>query len=95
MWPWMHHRTPDRTDPVGVWLLKWVFFPALLLAICYMIIDNYAGRRNCLQMARERGFVEAQYIPAFRYTAGACIMKKKRMPDGTIDNSAVLTVEMH
>jgi hypothetical protein len=85
---------PEQKDPIGLLLLKWVVIPCILISVFFMTVTVYTGKRTCVNMAKERGFVESQYTPSYRYTAGSCVMKKKKLPSGMIDNDAIMKVEM-
>jgi len=85
---------PDKQDFIGIWLLKWVFIPFVVVFILSMLINVSSGSITCSKMAEEQGFVESQYIPSYRYSTSYCIMKKKKLANGTIDENAILKIEM-
>jgi len=80
---------PDKMDPLGIWLLKRVFIPVMLLFVLLMVFNVSSGKRKCLQMSTERGFLDAEYVPSYHYSGSYCIMKRKRNVDGTVDESAI------
>jgi hypothetical protein len=85
---------PDSMDPIGIWLLKWVFILLTVLMILFMIVDVGSGQRKCAQVSEIRGYLESEYITPYRYSGGVCIMKKKKNADGTVDENAIMKVEM-
>ena len=85
---------PDNMDPIGLWMLKWVVIPFMLFMVIFMVIDVTAGKRKCSQMGKERGFLDSNYVPVYRYSGGYCIIKRKRNVDGTVDENAVMRIEM-
>ena len=83
------------TDPLGVWVLKWVVGPILLVAVVMLAVDLGSAMRECRKMADERGYIEAEYVPANSAGIGAkCICRGKRNEDGTVDETAKLVIEL-
>jgi len=84
-----------RPDPAGVWVLKWVFIPIMVIGLMVWLVHfeimKYKGRELCA----ERGFIESTYVPPNRYGSGEMyILRKKRNPDGTVDDKAILFVNL-
>jgi hypothetical protein len=86
-------QNPD--DRVTPWLLKWIFLPffaAVLLAVFSGVEIN---QWKCNREAKRQGYLEGTYIPSNRAGVGeACICEKKLRPDGTIDSSVRLIIDL-
>ena len=82
-------------DPIGLWLFKWVYVPLVALLVLAWTIDLEVMKRRCNKMAKERGYLEATYIPASRAGIGAqCICRKRLKPDGSCDETARLVIDL-
>jgi len=84
-----------KPDIVGVWLLKWIVGPLFAVGLIAWLINLEVMKHKCRRMAEERGYIEATYIPPNRAGFGEqCICRKKRNPDGTIDERAKLVIDL-
>ena len=91
----MTPEMPNPNDRVTPWLLKWIFLPlfggALLIAFAGVQINQL----KCSREAKRQGFLQGNYIPSNRVGVGeACICEKKERPDGTVDSSARLVIDL-
>jgi hypothetical protein len=91
----MPPEIPNPDDPVTPWLLKWIFLPlfggALILAFGRVQINQW----KCDRTAKKQGYLKGNYIPPNRAGVGeACICEKRLRPDGTVDTSARLDIDL-
>ena len=82
-------------DPIGLWLLKWIMIPLLILWFSITLVDleimKYKGKKLC----EEYGYIESSYIPPNRVGYGEkYIFRKKVNPDGSIDETAKRTINL-
>ena len=76
-------------------MIKWVFGP-LIVIIGIALMANYEvmkhrGRKMCA----EHGYLESTYIPANRAGFGEkYVFRKKRNPDGSVDEKAKLVIAL-
>ena len=85
---------PDK-DPIGVWLFKWLFLPLITIGSVVWLVHFEVMKQRCQRMAEERGYIEATYSPPNSAGFGAqCICRKKRNPDGRIDETAKLVIDL-
>ncbi|TSK09112.1 MAG: hypothetical protein FPO08_07410 [Geobacter sp.] len=90
--------TPDMPDPkdrVTPWLLKWIFLPLFGGATLIMFGGVQINSWKCDREAKRQGYLAGKYIPPNRVGVGeACICEEKIRPDGTVDSSARLTIDL-
>jgi hypothetical protein len=91
----MTPEMPNPNDRVTPWLLKWIFLPlfggALLIAFGGVQINSW----KCTREAKRRGYMHGNYVPPNRVGIGeACICEGKLRPDGTVDSSARLIIDL-
>jgi hypothetical protein len=91
----MPPEIPDPHDRVTPWLLKWIFLP-LFGGACIIVFGGVQiNQWKCDKTAKKQGFLQGNYIPANRVGVGeACICEKKLRPDGTVDSSARLVIDL-
>ena len=84
-----------RADPIGLWLLKWIFGPLVAIGLIVWVVNFKVMQHKGQEMCVERGYLESTYIPPNRAGFGEqYIFRKKRNPDGTIDEKAKLVIEL-
>jgi len=86
---------PKPNDLVTPWLLKWIFLPlfgsALIIAFGGAQINSW----KCSREAKKQGYLQGNYVQPNRVGVGeACICEKKLKPDGTVDSSARLVIDL-
>jgi hypothetical protein len=91
----MTPEMPNPNDRLTPWLLKWIFLPlfggALLNAFGGVQINSW----KCTREAKRQGYLHGKYIPPNRVGVGeACICEGKIRPDGTVDSSAKLVIDL-
>jgi len=91
----MTPEMPNPNDRVTPWLLKWIFLPlfggALLIAFGGVQINSW----KCSREAKRQGYLHGNYVPPNRVGIGeACICEGKLRPDGTVDSSARLVIDL-
>jgi hypothetical protein len=91
----MTPEMPNPNDRVTPWLLKWIFLPlfggALLIAFGGAQINSW----KCTREAKRQGYLHGNYVPPNRVGIGeACICEGKLRPDGTVDSSARLVIDL-
>jgi hypothetical protein len=91
----MTPEMPNPNDRITPWLLKWIFLPlfggALLLAFGRVQINVW----KCSREAKRQGYLQGNYIPPNRVGMGeACICEKRLNPDGTVNPSAKLVIDL-
>lgn len=87
-----------KADPIGLRVLKWLV--VLILAVAFLgffIRFGFWGSTmmsRCQEMARDRGYLEATYVPGRSGSDDRCICSRKRNPDGTIDENDSISIPM-
>ena len=82
-------------DIIGVWLVKWILGPLLAIGLIAAFVHYEVMKNKGQRMAEERGYMESTYIPSGRAGFGEqYIFRKKRNPDGTIDENAKLVISL-
>ncbi|MEI7947173.1 MAG: hypothetical protein WCJ02_10765 [bacterium] len=84
----------SNPGPLEWWLLKWVIAPVALLYLTWTLASIEFMKYKCQQIAEELGYIESSYIPTRSRTGEECICKMKRNPDGTIDENAMLVIDL-
>ena len=83
------------TDPIGMWVLKWIFVPFIVIGLIACAIHFEVMKHKGRELCEERGYIESIYIPPNRAGFGEqYVFSKKRNPDGTIDETARLIVPL-
>ena len=91
----MPPRMPNPDDRVTPWLLKWIFLPIVVGALILMFGGVQINDWKCGREAKRQGYLQGNYIPPNRVGIGeACICEKKMRPDGTVDTSARLVIDL-
>jgi hypothetical protein len=84
-----------QPDIIGVWLLKWVVAPVLVIGVVGWLIQFEVMKYKCRKIAEERGYIESTYIPPDRLGFGErCICRRKLNPDGSVDETAKLRINL-
>ena len=91
----MPPEIPNTDDPVTPWLLKLIFLPlfggAMLIAFGGVQINHW----KCSREAKRQGYLQGHYIPPNRVGVGeACICEERLRPDGTVDSTARLVIDL-
>jgi hypothetical protein len=74
--------------------MKWVIAPFALLYLIWTLVSIEFMKYKCQRIAEELGYIESSYIPTRSRTGEECICKMKRNPDGTIDENAMLVIDL-
>jgi hypothetical protein len=91
----MPPEMPNPNDRVTPWLLKWIFLPLFGGALIFLFGGVQFNQWKCNREAKRQGYVRGDYIPPNRAGVGeACICEKKLRPDGTINFSARLVIDL-
>jgi hypothetical protein len=86
---------PNPDDPVTPLLLKWVFLPLFGGSLLTVFGGVQINQWKCNTEATRQGYLQGDYIPPNRVGVGeACICEKKLRPDGTVDSSARLIIDL-
>ncbi len=82
-------------DLLTLWLLKWVVIP-LLCGISLLVFGNVQiNQWKCNREAKRQGYLQGMYRPRDRVGLGEkCICKEKMRPDGSIETSAKLIIDL-
>jgi len=84
----------DPNDRVTPWIVYWIVIPMIALAVVGGVVCLTWNSWRCSRLATRQGYVTGTYLPPDRFGVGeACVCKRKRNPDGTIDASARLVLE--
>ena len=90
----MTPEIPNPDDRVTPWLLKWIFLPLFAGGALLMFLDVQINQWKCDREAKRQGYLEGNFIPKYRFSPAACICEKQMKPDGTIDKSARLVIDL-
>ncbi len=91
----MPPEIPNPDDPVTPWLLKWIFLPLFGGALLIVFGGVQINQWKCNREAKRQGYLQGNYFPPNRVGIGeACICEKKLRPDGTVDSSARLVIDL-
>jgi hypothetical protein len=91
----MPPEIPNPDDPVTPWLLKWVFLPLFGGSLFIVFGGVQINQWKCNREAKRQGYLQGDYIPPNRVGVGeALICEKKLGPDGTVDSSARLIIDL-
>ncbi len=84
------------TNPLNIWLIKWVIFPAIVLLLLWRFGSYFDNVERCRRLAAEQGYVESLYVPRTRFDpqGSECRCSRKQNPDGTVDEQAILVIPM-
>ncbi len=74
--------------------LKWIFLPLFAGGALLMFLDVQINQWKCDREAKRQGYLEGNFIPKYRFNPAACICEKQMKPDGTIDKSARLVIDL-
>ena len=85
----------DPNDRITPWIVYWIALPLIALTLVAAVVSLAWNSWRCERLAVDRGCVTGTYFPPNRSGAGeACICKGKRNPDGTVDPSVQLVIEL-
>jgi hypothetical protein len=85
----------DPNDRITPWIVYWIVLPVIALALVGAVVSLTWSSWRCQHLAADRGYMTGTYFPPNRSGAGeACICKGKRNPDGTVDPSVLLVIEL-
>lgn len=74
-----------RKDPLGLWVLKWIIAPLLVLAFLIAYVHQSRQLSRAAQVCREQGYAYSSYaFPSRTQTQEWCSCWGKIQPDGTI-----------
>ncbi|MFA7060734.1 MAG: hypothetical protein WC156_07945 [Pedobacter sp.] len=91
----MTPEIPKPDDPVTPGLLKWIFLPLFGGALLIVFGGVQISQWKCSREAKRQGYLQGSYIPANRVGVGeACVCENKLRPDGTVDYSARLVIDL-
>lgn len=74
---------------------KWLLLPFIGIIFVFIIYKLQINQWKCEKIAKDKGYLEGNYIPGNRGVGKACICSKKIRPDGTIDNNERLVIDLN
>ena len=84
----------SNPGPLEWWLMKWVIVPFALFYLIWTLVSIEFMKYKCQRIAEELRYIESSYIPTRSRTGEECICKMKPNPDGTIDENAMLVIDL-
>lgn len=91
----MPPEIPKPDDSVTPRLLKWIFLPLFVGALLIAFGGVQINQWKCNREAKRQGYLQGNYIPANRVGVGeVCICENSLKPDGTVDSSARLVIDL-
>jgi len=78
-----------------MWLFKWIIVPITIIGLTVFFISLEHTKHHGQTLCKEYGYIEYTYIPPDRMGLGEkYIFRKKLNPDGTIDETAKLIINL-